>query len=67
LFSDFPKVLVNLMPSQVTWAKGYPEKLDCPVDSNPPVLNTTWTKGQTRIISTSRFDILINGSHEINY
>ena len=50
------------MQSQVYWAKGYSERLDCPVDANPPVRLTLWTKGQNLLYGVGRFDILLNGS-----
>ncbi|XP_076458044.1 protein turtle homolog A-like isoform X2 [Babylonia areolata] len=58
----FPRVLKERMQSKVRWAKGFREKLDCPVDSNPPMVETIWTKGQTILDSVGRFDILLNGT-----
>ena len=60
--SDFPRVIVKLMPVQVRWATGFREKLDCPVDANPPMTETLWTKGQTILDSRGRFDVLLNGT-----
>ncbi|KAK7105892.1 hypothetical protein V1264_017214 [Littorina saxatilis] len=57
-----PRVIVEKMPVQVRWAKGFMEKLDCPVDANPPMTDTMWTKGQSTLDSSGRIDILLNGS-----
>ena len=50
------------MPVQVRWATGFREKLDCPVDANPPMTETLWTKGQAILDSKGRFDVLLNGT-----
>ncbi|XP_046554205.1 LOW QUALITY PROTEIN: protein turtle homolog A-like [Haliotis rubra] len=56
----FPKVLP--MPSQLTWAKGFREKIDCPVDANPSMTETIWTKDAMILDSTGRMAILTNGT-----
>lgn len=35
---------MNLMPRSLIWALGFREKLDCPVDANPPAHEIVWTK-----------------------
>ncbi|KAL8605956.1 hypothetical protein ACOMHN_065697 [Nucella lapillus] len=58
-----PRVLAKRMNSQAIWAKGFREKLDCPVDSNPPMVRTVWTKDQRQLLgSRGRWDILLNGT-----
>ncbi|XP_067678014.1 protein turtle-like isoform X2 [Haliotis asinina] len=56
----FPKVLP--MPSQLTWAKGFREKIDCPVDANPTMTETIWTKDAMILDGTGRMAILTNGT-----
>ncbi|KAK7492445.1 hypothetical protein BaRGS_00016318 [Batillaria attramentaria] len=58
----YPRVLEKQMQAQVTWAKGFRQQLDCPVDANPPVTRIVWLKGSTILASTGRFDILLNGT-----
>ena len=43
-FSDQPEVLKDRMPRSLIWALGFMERLDCPVDANPPVTQIVWTK-----------------------
>ncbi|KAK3106932.1 hypothetical protein FSP39_003286 [Pinctada imbricata] len=58
-----PVVLVDLMESQVTWALGFRQRLDCPVDANPPVHEVSWTKNSYVVdFSSSRLTQLSNGS-----
>lgn len=63
LISDIPRVITRQMPVSVIWARGLQQSLNCPVDANPPLIETIWTKGQqTKIQSQGRFDILLNGT-----
>ncbi|XP_061164705.1 uncharacterized protein LOC133173705 isoform X4 [Saccostrea echinata] len=58
-----PKILVDLMPAQVTWALGYEENLDCPVDANPPVREFSWKKNTYLVsFSSDHITLLPNGS-----
>lgn len=52
------------MPRSLIWALGFKEKLDCPVDANPPIFNTAWTKNGVVISpqSDSRLSLQSNGS-----
>ncbi|XP_050417092.2 protein turtle homolog B isoform X3 [Patella vulgata] len=55
-----PKVLP--MPSQLTWARGFREKIDCPVDANPPMTDTIWTKDAQIVDRNNNRNILHNGT-----
>ncbi|ESO93751.1 hypothetical protein LOTGIDRAFT_104558, partial [Lottia gigantea] len=56
-----PKVLP--MPSQLTWARGFREKIDCPVDANPPMTDTIWTRNEYIInIDNTRQLLFRNGT-----
>ncbi|XP_055865968.1 uncharacterized protein LOC106054729 isoform X2 [Biomphalaria glabrata] len=57
-----PEVITQKMPAEITWAKGYLQQIDCPVDANPPLKNVLWTKDQNSVSSMGRFDILENGT-----
>ncbi|XP_048773272.2 uncharacterized protein LOC125678683 isoform X5 [Ostrea edulis] len=58
-----PKILVDLMPARVTWALGYQEHLDCPVDANPPVREFSWKKNTYLVsFSSDHITLLSNGS-----
>ena len=62
-FSDQPEVLVDKMPRNPIWALGFSERLDCPVDANPPVTQIIWTKnGMIINFGTSPLKQLQNGS-----
>lgn len=62
-FADAPKILVDLMPARVTWALGYQEHLDCPVDANPPVREFSWKKNTYLVsFSSDHITLLSNGS-----
>lgn len=61
--TDAPKILVDLMPARVTWALGYQEHLDCPVDANPPVREYSWKKNTYLVsFSSDHITLLPNGS-----
>ncbi|XP_053409115.1 uncharacterized protein LOC123561484 isoform X2 [Mercenaria mercenaria] len=58
-----PEVLVDQMPRSSIWALGFKEKLDCPVDANPPAYSILWTKnGMVLQPTTSRLTVLGNGT-----
>ncbi|KAH9514919.1 hypothetical protein Btru_021364 [Bulinus truncatus] len=57
-----PEVLAQKMPTEIIWAKGYFQQIDCPVDSNPPLQRVLWTKDQNTVDSVGRFDVLSNGT-----
>ena len=62
LFSDPPKVK-DKIPLRLIWALGFTEKLDCPVDANPPVTEFVWTKnGLVIMFENSPLQQLANGS-----
>ena len=44
LFVDLPRVLE--MPVEVFLGRRLPGSVDCPVDANPPVSKTVWTKNE---------------------
>ena len=51
------------MPRSLIWALGFSERLDCPVDANPPVTQIIWTKNGIIInFGTSPLVQLANGS-----
>lgn len=51
------------MPARVTWALGYQEHLDCPVDANPPVREYSWKKNTYLVsFSSDHITLLPNGS-----
>lgn len=61
--TDAPKILKDLMPARVTWALGYQEHLDCPVDANPPVREYSWKKNTYLVsFSSDHITLLPNGS-----
>lgn len=61
--TDAPKILEDLMPARVTWALGYQEHLDCPVDANPPVREFSWKKNTYLVsFSSDHITLLPNGS-----
>ncbi|XP_052803982.1 uncharacterized protein LOC128234061 isoform X2 [Mya arenaria] len=59
-----PEVLIDQMPRSVIWALGFKERLDCPVDANPLVHETVWTRNGIVINHQSnlRLSLLRNGS-----
>ncbi|XP_052253632.1 protein turtle-like isoform X2 [Dreissena polymorpha] len=59
-----PTVLLDQMTRSVIWALDFQERLDCPVDANPPVYDTVWTKNGIVIDHQSdpRLMLLGNGS-----
>ena len=60
---DQPEVLTDRMPRGLIWALGFSERLDCPVDANPPVTQIIWTKNGIIIdFGTSPLIQLTNGS-----
>ena len=62
LFSDPPKVK-DKIPLRLIWALGFTERLDCPVDANPPVTEFVWTKnGLVIMFQNSPLQQLANGS-----
>ncbi|KAL3886696.1 hypothetical protein ACJMK2_026675 [Sinanodonta woodiana] len=62
-----PEVLKNKMTQHLIWALGFFEKLDCPVDANPPVYQFVWTKnGQIVDFAPSKLTLALNGSLLIN-
>ncbi|BFZ14426.1 hypothetical protein BsWGS_17465 [Bradybaena similaris] len=56
------KPVVLPLPTQLIWAKGYRQQIDCPVDSNPPLLHVIWVKDQSQVQSKGRNDVLSNGT-----
>lgn len=61
--TDAPKILVEQMPARVTWALGYQEHLDCPVDANPPVREFSWKKNTFVVyFSSDHITLLPNGT-----
>ena len=64
---DQPEVLTDRMPRGLIWALGFSERLDCPVDANPPVTQIIWTKNGIIIdFGTSPLIQLTNGSLLVN-
>ena len=63
-FTDRPEVLKDQMPRSLIWALGFKERLDCPVDANPEVHETVWTKNGVVInhLSNGRLTLIENGS-----
>ena len=64
MITDRPEVLIDQMPRSLIWALGFRERLDCPVDANPPTYNTLWTKNGVVInhLSDPRLNLQGNGS-----
>ena len=50
------------MPSHVSWPEGFRQKLDCPVQANPPVTGILWVKGQNKVRISDRLRVVENGS-----
>ncbi|KAK3588825.1 hypothetical protein CHS0354_028474 [Potamilus streckersoni] len=62
-----PEVLKNKMTQHLIWALGFFEKLDCPVDANPPVYQFVWTKNGLIVdFAPSKLTLAPNGSLLVN-
>ena len=59
LFVDLPRVL-NSMPSRLYLPKGLMGRIDCPVESNPPLTIIIWSKGNRPIDFTQVKHMKIN-------
>lgn len=55
-------MLIDRMPRSAIWAMGLREKLDCPVDANPPPYDILWTKNGLVLRPTSRLIVMGNGT-----
>jgi len=64
VLSDLPVHLVDAR-RQIFLPRGMLGRVDCPVDANPPVTLTVWTKDE-RVIDvtrTTRFKVKVDHSH----
>jgi len=65
VLSDLPMHLVDAR-RQIFLPRGMLGRVDCPVDANPPVTLTVWTKDE-RVIDvtrTTRFKVIVTVTNE---